>query len=390
MPVRPTFAAALLAAALAAPSATAETAVDMVYLERRVERPPTLSNLDPIPGDLGLAGARVALADNATTGQFLGHAYALEEIVVEPEEDWLDAARGALGRAALIVANAPAEDLLALADLPEAEGALILNAAAEEVALRDADCRRNVLHTIASHDMRADAIMQFLVWKRWTATALISGDKPQDRAFAEALRRSAGKFGVRIAAEKDWVFDVDMRRSAAGETPLFTQDLGQHDVLLVSDEIGDFAQYILYNTWLPRPVAGSEGMSPQTWSGALEQWGAVQLQNRFRAAAGRDMRSIDHGAWLAVRAIGEAVTRTGSADPQTIRAYLLSDAFALDGFKGAALSFRDWNGQMRMPVPLVHPRALVTLTPIEGFLHERNPLDTLGIDAPESVCTAFD
>ena len=181
-----------------------------------------------------------------------------------------------------------------------------------------------------------------------------------------------------------------MRRSAMAEVPPLTQDLGTYDVLLVSDEVGDFGQYVLYNTWEARPVAGSEGLSPRTWSGALEQWGAVQLQNRFRTHAGRDMRSEDYGAWTAVRAIGEAVTRTGAADASALRRYMLSNEFRLDGFKGAILSFRSWNGQLRQPIPLVHPRALVALAPMEGFLHQGSPLDTLGLDAPESKCTAFE
>ena len=41
---------------------------------------------------------------------------------------------------------------------------------------------------------------------------------------------------------------------------MFTQDLRDHDVLLVADEVGDFGRYVLYNTWQPRPVAGSEGL----------------------------------------------------------------------------------------------------------------------------------
>ena len=256
--------------------------------------------------------------------------------------------------------------------------------------LRDADCRANLLHTVASYDMRADALMQFLVWKRWREIAMLVGPNSPDAEFADALRRSATKFGLEIGAEKSWSFETDMRRSATVEVPPFTQELGDYDVLLVADEVGDFGQYVLYNTWEPRPVAGSEGLSPRTWSGALEQWAAVQLQNRFRDHAGREMRSEDYGAWAAVRAIGEAVTRTGSADPAALRHHMLSADFRLDGFKGAILNFRPWNGQLRQPIPLVHPRALVALAPMEGFLHQTSELDTLGLDEPESACRAFE
>ena len=101
------------------------------------------------------------------------------------------------------------------------------------------------------------------------------------------------------------------------------------------------------------------------------------------------MNALDYTAWAAVRSVGEAVTRTGAADPATLRTYMLGQTFTLDGFKGRKLSFRDWNGQLRQPIPLVHPRAVAAVPPLEGFLHQRSELDTLGFDAPESPCRAF-
>ena len=380
---------AAVAACTAVASANAEVTVDVTYLRVETEAPPVLSNLDPEPDDIGLAGAEVARADNATTGRFLGHDYVLDVVSVPVGGDALAAAAEALPEGGLILLDAPADTALAIADLPQAQGALLFNTADPAPRLRDADCRANLLHSLPSAAMRADALMQFLVARRWTDLALIAGTYPEDLEFAAALERSAAKFRVEIGARKTWVFDADMRRNAAQEVPLFTQDFGDVDVILVADEVGDFGRYILYNTWLPRPVAGSEGLVPVAWAPVVEQWGAAQLQSRFEAHAGRSMRAQDYGAWAALRAIGEGVTRTGSADPATLRAFLLSEDFELAGFKGRPLTFRTWNGQLRQPIPLVHPRALAALAPLEGFLHERTELDTLGIDAAETACTAF-
>jgi ABC transporter substrate binding protein (PQQ-dependent alcohol dehydrogenase system) len=90
-----------------------------------------------------------------------------------------------------------------------------------------------------------------------------------------------------------------------------------------------------------------------------------------------------------MRSLGEAVTRTNAATAQALREYMLSDAFELAGFKGRALSFRSWNGQMRQPVLLVTDRAVIANAPLGGFLHQRTELDTLGLDRPESDCAAF-
>lgn len=98
------------------------------------------------------------------------------------------------------------------------------------------------------------------------------------------------------------------------------------------------------------------------------------------------MNSEDYAAWAAIRAIGTAVTDLNSANPTEIRNFLFSDEFQLAAFKGRKVTFRDWNGQMRQPIPLVHPRGLVATAPFEGFLHPNTELDTLGFDRPESEC----
>ena len=64
----------------------------------------------------------------------------------------------------------------------------------------------------------------------------------------------------------------------------------------------------------------------------------------------------------------------------------MSNDFELAAFKGRKLSFRPWNGQLRQPIPLVHPKGLTSLSPQEGYLHPSTDLDTLGFDKPESRC----
>ena len=377
-------------ASLAASTALANIDVPIAYLEMEVERPPVLTNLDPIPDDLGRMGAALGLADNATTGGFMGHNYSVSDVIVPLGGDWLNAAREVLAEHRILVVNAPADALLALADLPEAEGALIFNASAEAEALREDECRANLLHTMPSYAMRADALMQFLVSRRWTDLVMITGQREGDMAFAAALRNSATKFGARIRAEKEWDMSSDMRRNIGQEFPLFTQDFPSHHVMLVADEAGDFGPFLEFNAWEPRPVAGSAGARPDAWSDRVEAYGAAQLQLRFKRLAARPMGALDYAAWAAVRSVGEAVTRTGSNDATEIRDYILGDAFELAAFKGAAITYRDWNGQMRQPMPVATRTALVAMTPMPGFLHEVSTLDTLGRDRPETACTAFD
>jgi ABC transporter substrate binding protein (PQQ-dependent alcohol dehydrogenase system) len=138
----------------------------------------------------------------------------------------------------LAVVNAPAADLLTLADLPEAQGALLLDGGATDDALRRRACRANVLHTAPGRAMLAGALAQPLVTRRWTEWYLLAGRTDADRAFAEAIRRSAAKFGAEIVEEHDWSVDADIRRNAAQEIPPLTQD-AEHDVMIVADESED-------------------------------------------------------------------------------------------------------------------------------------------------------
>lgn len=368
---------------------SAEVTLKVGYLSVATQRPPTLSNLDPIPEDLGIAGAQTGLDDNVTTGKFLGHLYELETVHVSEDEDPVEAALALLANQPFLLLDAPAQIQTRIADLPEAQGALLFNTSSGAPDLRSNDCRANLFHSAASDPMRTDALAQIFVQKRWRDLVMITGIHPQDQQYADAMRRSIAKFGLTLEAEKSWVFDADMRRNAAQEVPLFTQEFGDYDALILADEVHDFGRYVLYNTWSARPVTGSEGLSALTWSHVVEQWGAAQLQSRFSQAHNRPMRAQDYAAWAALRTLGEAVTRTNAADPDSLRSYILSPEFELAGFKGRPLSYRDWNGQLRQPIAIAHARALVATAPLEGFLHQFNELDTLGLDRSESQCKAF-
>ncbi|AWN35250.1 ABC transporter substrate-binding protein [Methylobacterium radiodurans] len=387
----PVLLALLLALAPHDPTSGAARAEPLAihYLERRVERPTPLNNEDPVPEDEGLKGAELGLRDSNATGRFVALSFHLDSRVVGLDEDMREAFRALGPRPRFVVVNAPAEDVLALADLPEARDTLFLNVGAPDTRLREADCRPRLLHVLPSRAMLADALAQFLAFKRWTRILLLSGPDPADALYAEALRRAARKFGLRIVAETR--FDPqggDTRDTALREFVLPTRG-AEHDVVAVADEAGAFGANLVYNTASPRPVVGTQGLSPAAWGRPVEAWAAVQLQSRFRRLAGRSMRPIDYAGWLAVHALGEAAVQARSTDADTVATLVRSLTFEIGGFKGRPLSFRAWDGQLRQPVFLLWPGAVTATAPIEGFLHHRTELDTLGADEPESACRAF-
>src|SRR5215475_2240479 len=367
--------------------------VTIAFLHEALPEPPPLSLVEPVATDKGLAGARLAIIDNNTTGRFLGQQYELKEVTVPAGGDLAGAVKSLIaGGTSLIVADLTAKRLLEVADLPEAKQAVILNTAAEDDSLRTQDCRPNLFQIIPSRAMKADALAQYLTVKRWQRWVLVSGTGEGDKAFAAAMRRAAKRFGNKIVAERNYTYTAGSRRTDTGEAQIqkqmidLTQRLPDYDIMIVADESEVFGDYLPYRTWDPRLVAGTQGLVPTAWHRSTEQWGGTQLQHRFEVAAKRWMLERDYTAWAAVRAFGEAVTRLGKADPQSVRAYLLSDQFQLGAFKGVGLSFRHWDQQLRQPILLSSPLMLVSVSPQEGFLHPGTNLDTLGFDAPESKC----
>lgn len=387
----------LWAGVLCVCAAGAAWAVDVRAVVFRIDYPSVapISRYDRLPEDLGFAGAALANNDNVTTGRFMGHDYALETVASPPEESDATFADVLAKGYDIVILMARRADLLRLADRAGPD-VLILNALARDGVLRDAECRGNVLHVVPSDAMMADAVAQFAVWKKWGRWFLIHGSNPADRALAEAYRRAAAKFGAKIAEEREFVDTGGSRRTDTGhvlvqrQLPVFTQDARRHDVVIAADASDVFAPYLPFHLWDPRPVMGSAGLRPVTFHAAHEAWGATQFQSRFEKLTGRYMREEDYQVWLALRVVGEAVTRTGTSDVAALRAYMLSDAFELAAFKGQKVTFRTWNGQMRQPILLYDGRITVSVSPQDGYLHQRSPLDTLGLDQPETACSAFE
>jgi ABC transporter substrate binding protein (PQQ-dependent alcohol dehydrogenase system) len=361
-----------------------------IALITRQPPPPPLYEFDPVPEDEGIAGARLAVRDNNTTGQFTGHRYALEEETVEEGQDAVAAARSLVGRGVgFLAVNLPADELLAIADALKGENVVLFNVSATDDRLRGADCRPNIFHMAPSRAMLTDALAQFLAFKRWRRLFLVVGPQPGDKLYAEAVRRSARRFGLSIAAEKPWEFGPLARAKADSPTTAgaltITQNL-DYDIAIVADEAGDFGDYLTFRTWDPRLVVGTQGLVATTWHPTFEVWGAAQAQTRFRRTANRPMRPLDYQVWMAVRTVGEAVTQTKATDPGTVRQFLRGAEFGLPAYKGSSLSFRPWDQQLRQPLLVVQPRFLVSVAPEQGYLHQRTPLDTLGFDQPETAC----
>jgi ABC transporter substrate binding protein (PQQ-dependent alcohol dehydrogenase system) len=340
----------------------------------------------------GLAGALLAIEDNNTTGKFLNQHFTLTEVKLKENDDVAAAANALADHDGFIIADLPADELLRVADALRNRGTVLLDAGAIDDRLREQDCRANVIHVAPTRSMLADGLAQYLVWKQWKRWLLVVGSHDKDKLYADALRRAATRFGAKIVQERTFEDTGGARRTDSGVTliqrqmPVFTQEAPAYDVLVAADESEVFASYLPYRTWDPRPVAGSAGLVPTSWDASHDQWGAVQIQNRFVRLNSRHMTALDMQAWTAARMVGEATSRTNSGDPKTVFSFIKGKDFSIAAFKGQRLTLRDWNLQLRQPILLADGRMVVSVSPQEGFLHQNSELDTLGIDRPETKC----
>ncbi len=398
-PGRRTVALAL-ATLLAAPRLAATACADEVpaaeipvFYLRWTERHPTISRLDAPTPNTGLAGAELALDDNNTTGRFLNQHFTLTDIRLRADDDPAAAVQALAARqAALVLSDLPAARLLAAADAGRPLGMTFFNIASPDDALRGAECRADIINVAPSRAMLADALAQYLVWKKWTRWFLVPGSHPEDAALADAYRRAAKRFGARIVAERIFRDTGESRQSDSGIVltqqlmPTFTQGVPDYDVLVAADENEVFAGDLPYRTWDARPVVGSAGLRPVTWDPASESWGGAQLQDRFVRRFHRNMMPLDMQAWTALRMIGEAASRAAGSGAAAIMAYMKGSDFAVAAYKGEKLTLRPWDWQLRQPILLTDGRTVVSISPQKGFLHQVTELDTLGIDRPETTC----
>jgi ABC transporter substrate binding protein (PQQ-dependent alcohol dehydrogenase system) len=369
----------------------------MGYLSLQEEPREPLSPTEKPIAEEGLIGARVGTADDNTTGRLLKQNYRLDEVIVpqggpRTAEDVKKAAHDLISSGHnYLVVDLPAELLLQVADLPEAKGTMIFNVRAADDRLRGADCRDNIFHTTPNRAMLADALAQYLIKMRWSKWFLVVGQTDQDKLYAQAIKRSAKRYNAKIVIEKEWTFAAGSKRTDDGHmseqstVPTFTQG-PDYDVVIVADEADDFGEFLPYHTYIPRPVAGTHGLTPTAWYRTNEAWGATQFHNRFERVAKRWMTNRDYAAWVAVRTVGEAVTRLSSADLSKVRPFVLSPDFAISAFMGTGASYRPWDHQLRQQILLTGAKMLVSFSPQPGFLHEFDTLDTLGFDRPDSAC----
>ncbi len=383
---------ALLAVAwLAAAPALAQETFRFGYLQRAQD-----AFYDPHRAYTGLTlrdrhrpvdGARLALRDSRIVARALGVKFELVEKSLAENASARDAVE-ALARdegVDAMLLDLPLDDVIALGSAPAGDGPLLFNIRHTDDRLRGESCSPSLWHTLPSRAMLMDALAQFLVKKNWKEVLVLEGEDAESRELSAGFQNAAHKFRLELIDVRPFVLSNDPRVREQNNVALLTGG-ADHDVVFLADSVGEFGRYVPYNTQRPRPVVGAEGLAVSAWHWTWERHGAPQLNQRFERMAKRRMQDSDYAAWLAVKAVVQAITDSDSRDRDALRAALRADAFRLDTYKSAPGGFRPWDQQLRQALLLHRHNAVIASAPLAGFLHPQNNLDTLGVDRRESHC----
>ena len=352
--------------------------------------------------DERLAAKRVELAYPAQPGGSLSQAV---EVAVKESQFELDAAklqvkvdvrsaRSADDAKAQLQQLAKAGAAAVVLDLPAAWMAAaaasvnlpLLNAGEADEAPRQQGCSANLFHTLPGERMRADALAQTLLARKWSRVLVLHGPRPEDATRLALVQAALKRYGLKPVAVRAFKLSADPRERDLANPLLLTGGV-EYDAVWVVDADFEFARALPYRTALPRPVVGDAGLVAEAWAPHFERFGAPQLARRFARAAQRPMTSPDWAAYMAAKAVLQAALEhpASPSAAQILKALTRAD-FTLDGFKGVRLSFRGWDRQLRQPLLMTDGVGVVGSAPVEGVMHPKNVLDTLGADAPESAC----
>ena len=257
-----------------------------------------ISLIDVPAANDGLAGAQLAIEDDNATGRFLNQRYTLIDKLLGENDDPVAAMQALADQGvSFIVTSLEADRLLKIADAGKARGETLINASALDERLREQDCRANVFHVAPTRSMLADALAQYLVWKKWRKWMLMSGSHESDGLFADALRHAATRFGAKIVEERVFKDTGGARRTDSGvaeiqqQMPMVTQGAPDHDVLVAADEKRGFCGL---------PAVPDLGPSPGCrfgWTGAHHMGRGVRSMGRRAVAEPlhEEVPAIDDG-----------------------------------------------------------------------------------------------
>ncbi len=375
----------------AAHSSSLEIIVVTSAAENRLSAGKSFAGITVKPHRPVLRAVELAVFESSTLFETLGVDVAIRQLELKPEVDVQEQLK-ALTPASLIVLDLPLDTMEQVASVADQMKLVAFNVRHSDSRLRDSLCLDYVFHSIPSDRMYFDALGQFLVHRGWRKVLVVQGPSQRDSDRAVSLIESLKKFGASVVDQR--VFSLSHHPDDRDKNrPGFLTGGISYDVVAVIDSNKDYGRYLQYSTRSARPVVGDVGLTPVSWHFALERYGAPQLNERYRNFKKNEllgpqvaMTDAEFAAWSAVKLITNSLNTRQSEAELDLISVLTDPASQVDLYKGTRGSIRHWNHQLRQPILLAAPQAVIAVAPMPKFLHPKHYVDTLGLDEPESKC----
>ncbi len=284
-----------------------------------------------------------------------------------------------------ILLDFPASELLKITNKIIELNITSINVSSKNNELRSSKCNKNLFHTIPSERMLSDSLAQYLSEKKWRKILVLTGPLEIDKLKANSFIESAKQFGLKIIDNRNFVLGNDPRAREQNDLDFLTGS-AKYDAVYIADTLKEFSYRVPFATHNPAIVIGSSGLIPRAWHWSYLRHGAPQVHGRFERMHKRRMTEEDWAAWVAMRAIAEAIVRFKDNENFSFNDAFINKEFKLDGSKGPVLNFRSWNRQLRQPIMLSTENWVTSIAPLSSFVHRENNLDTIGMDNKTSKC----
>jgi len=284
-----------------------------------------------------------------------------------------------------ILLDFPVAELLKITNKINDLNITAINVSSKNNELRSSQCTKNLFHTIPSERMLSDSLAQYLSEKKWRKILVLIGPLEIDEAKAKSFIESAKQFGLKITDKRNFVLGNDPRARDQNDLDFLTGS-AKYDAVYIADTHKEFSYRVPFATHRPAIVIGSSGLIPRAWHWSYLRHGAPQVHGRFERMHKRRMTEEDWAAWVAMRAMAEALVRFKDNKNFSFSKAFVNEEFKLDGSKGPILNFRSWNRQLRQPIMLSTENWVTSIAPLNSFVHRENNLDTIGMDNKTSKC----
>ncbi len=284
-----------------------------------------------------------------------------------------------------ILLDFPASELLKITNKIIELNITSINVSSKNNELRSSKCNKNLFHTIPSERMLSDSLAQYLSEKKWRKILVLTGPLEIDKLKSNSFIESAKQFGLKIIDNRNFVLGNDPRAREQNDLDFLTGS-AKYDAVYIADTLKEFSYRVPFATHNPAIVIGSSGLIPRAWHWSYLRHGAPQVHGRFERMHKRRMTEEDWAAWVAMRAIAEAIVRFKDNENFSFNDAFINKEFKLDGSKGPVLNFRSWNRQLRQPIMLSTENWVTSIAPLSSFVHRENNLDTIGMDNKTSKC----